>query len=227
LARAVATNLSATVEGGNIDFAPRDLPDLYAGEPLVLLGRTRHVAGTLTVSGMIEGQRWSQSIELGEATQSDVVAKLWAYRRISEVEAERWSGEMSYDLADMAIEELGMDFHLVTSRTSLIAVDETPSRPDGAHLTREELPLLLPAGWDFDHLFGAHSTSGSRDLPLENEKQRERLELPNTSTGYMITLILGFLLLLSGAAGLVLSRGAGRERFAARLASLSLRRAAA
>ncbi len=227
LASPVATNLSATVEGGNIDFAPRDLPDLYAGEPLVLLGRTRNLAGTLTVSGTIEGERWTQSIELGEATRSDVVAKLWAYRRIAEVEAERWSGEMSYDLADMAIEELGMDFHLVTSRTSLIAVDDTPSRPEGAYLTREELPLLLPAGWDFDHLFGAQSANGSRDLPVKSEKQRQRLELPNTSTGYMSPLILGLLLLLSGAAGLVCSRGAARERLSAGLASLILQRAPA
>ncbi len=199
LARPVATNLTASVEGGNIDFAPRDLPDLYAGEPLVLLGRTRHLAGTLTVSGTVEGVRWSRRIDLSEASQSDVVAKLWARRRIAEVEAERWSGETSHERADTSIEELGMDFHLVTSRTSLIAVDDTPSRPDGATLRREELPLLLPAGWDFDHLFGAQIAQGSRELPArESEKQRQRLELPNTSTGYRITLALGLLLLLSG-----------------------------
>ncbi len=202
LASPVATNLTATVEGGNIDFAPRDLPDLYAGEPLVLLGRTRHLAGTLTVSGMIGGERWSQRIPLGEARQSDVVAKLWAHRRIAEVEAERYSGETSHERVDASIEELGMAFHLVTSRTSLIAVDDTPSRPEGARLTREELPLLLPAGWDFDHLFATQFANESRDLPMrESDKQRQRLELPNTSTGYRLTLTLGLMLLVSGGAG--------------------------
>ncbi|WP_252260100.1 marine proteobacterial sortase target protein [Erythrobacter aurantius] len=201
LARPVATNLTATVNGGNIDFAPRDLPDLYAGEPLVLLGRTRHLQGTLTVNGLIEGRRWSQTIDLSQGSQSDVVAKLWAYRRIAEVEAERWSGETSYERADESIEELGMAFHLVTSRTSLIAVDDTPSRPEGATLTREELPLLLPAGWDFDHLFGVQFANRDRDLPMrEMEKQRQQLELPETSTGYVLTLGLGLLLLLAGLA---------------------------
>lgn len=201
LARPVATDLTATVNGGNIDFAPRDLPDLYAGEPLVLLGRTRHLQGTLTVSGLIEGRRWSQTIDLSQGSQSDVVAKLWAYRRIAEVEAERWSGETSYERADESIEELGMAFHLVTSRTSLIAVDDTPSRPEGAMLTREELPLLLPAGWDFDHLFGVQFANRDRDLPMrEMEKQRQQLELPETSTGYVLTLGLGLLLLLAGLA---------------------------
>ncbi len=220
LAQPVVTDLTARVEGGNIDFAPRQLPDLYAGEPVVLLGRTRHLRGTLTVSGTIEGERWSHSLDLGEATPSDVVAKLWANRRIAEVEAERWSGQMSHALADTAIEELGMDFHLVTSRTSLIAVDDTPSRPDGAQLTREELPLLLPAGWDFDHLFGTHAAMGSRDMPIESEKQRQRLELPNTSTGYRLTLMLGLMILLLGLVG------AGRERILRRLVSHRLLRAA-
>ena len=206
LAQPVATNLTASVEGGNIDFAPRDLPDLYAGEPLVLLGRTRHLAGTLTVSGLIDGQRWSQRVDLTQATASDVVAKLWASRRIAEVEAERYSGQMDYERADKSIEELGMAFHLVTSRTSLIAIDETPSRPDGAPLKREELPLLLPAGWDFDHLFGGHSASEAdwaalRDAMTDEEERREQLNLPQGSTNYLLTLALGLTLLLSGAAG--------------------------
>ena len=206
LAQPVATNLTASVEGGNIDFAPRDLPDLYAGEPLVLLGRTRHLAGTLTVSGLIDGQRWSQQVDLTQATASDVVAKLWASRRIAEVEAERYSGQMDYERADKSIEELGMAFHLVTSRTSLIAIDETPSRPDGAPLKREELPLLLPAGWDFDHLFGGHSASEAdwaalRDAMADEEERREQLNLPQGSTNYLLTLALGLTLLLSGAAG--------------------------
>ncbi len=214
LSKPVATNLIARVSGGNIDFAPRDLPDLYAGEPLVLLGRTKHLQGTLTVSGTIEGQRWSQSIDLSQASESDVVAKLWARRRISEVEAERYSGETTYERADASIEELGMDFHLVTSRTSLIAVDETPSRPDGARLVREELPLLLPAGWDFDRLFGAQLAAVSRDLPARDHEERQRLELPNTSTGYRLTLALGIALLIAGSG---LSLWWRRERFAYRV----------
>ena len=209
LAQPVATNLTAYVEGGNLRLTPRELPDLYAGEPLVLLGRTRHLEGTLVVSGTINGSTWTQRIDLDEATRSPSVAKLWAYRRIAEVEAERWSGEMSYELADMAIEELGMDFHLVTTRTSLIAVDETPTRPVGAGLRREELPLILPAGWDFDTLFPARSLSSGRSDPMSDAEHKQRLELPNTSTGYFATLQLGLALFLTGLMGLAWWR---RER---------------
>ncbi|WP_241765875.1 marine proteobacterial sortase target protein [Erythrobacter longus] len=216
LSKPIATNLTASVSGGNLDLAPRDLPDLYAGEPLVLLGRTKNLAGTLTVSGTIAGKPWSQQVDLSEASQSDAVAKLWARRRIAEVEAERYSGETSYERADASIEELGMDFHLVTSRTSLIAVDETPSRPDGARLVREELPLLLPAGWDFDQLFGAQLSGAARDVPTRDSEERQQLQLPNTFTGYQLTLAIGLTLLLSGMAGAVWWR---RERFAYRTGS--------
>lgn len=214
LSRPVATNLTASVEGGNIDFTPRDLPDLYAGEPLVLLGRTRHLEGSITVSGTIDGLRWSRTINLDEASESDVVAKLWARNRIAEVEAERWSGETSHERVDTTIEELGMDYGLVTSRTSLVAVDETPARPEGVGLRREELPLLLPAGWDFDHLFGGKSARAEdwaalRDMQSDALERREQLNLPNGSTGYVLTLSAGLLLLLAGLAGSVWWR---RER---------------
>jgi Ca-activated chloride channel homolog len=35
----------------------------------------------------------------------------------------------------------------VTRLTSLVAVDQTPSRPAGARLSRADVPLNLPAGW--------------------------------------------------------------------------------
>ncbi len=42
----------------------------------------------------------------------------------------------------------------MTRLTSLVAVDKTPSRPEGEPLKVSELPINLPAGWDFAKLFG-------------------------------------------------------------------------
>jgi Ca-activated chloride channel family protein len=192
----VARDLKVSVDGADLELAPNDLPDLYAGEPLVLLGRGRHIDGAeLTVSGTVGGQPWSQRVRIDEANDSDAVAKLWANRRIAEVEAQRWSGELDYELADAAIEELGMGFHLVTTRTSLIAVDETPSRPEGARLTREELPLLLPAGWDFDSLFGEQLASDPLQEPASEASQDEAVNLPQGATGFAVLVQQGLLLL--------------------------------
>lgn len=195
LAAPVARDLALSVDGANIEFTPADLPDLYAGEPLILLGRTKHLGGTLTITGKIGDQPWQQNISVGKAKESDVVAKLWANRRIAEYEAQRWAGEMEDYLVDAAIEDIGMGFHLVTRRTSLIAVDETPSRPEGARLTREELPLLLPAGWDFEHLFGVQHAVPAETDAAEASREDRAMELPDTATGFASLVMQGLMLL--------------------------------
>ena len=67
---------------------------------------------------------------------------------------ERRHNRITGDEADRRILALALDHHLVSRLTSLVAVDATPSRPQGARLTRADLPLNLPAGWEFDKVFG-------------------------------------------------------------------------
>ncbi|MCB2049706.1 MAG: marine proteobacterial sortase target protein [Novosphingobium sp.] len=193
-------NLSVKVEGEPLELTPRNLPDLYAGEPLVLLGRGKQVSGKLVVSGTIQGKPWSQSVSLDRAKDSPSVARLWANRSVADVEAQRWSGQMDEESADETIAQIGLAYHLVTTQTSLVAVDRTPARPKGKRLTREELPLLLPKGWSFDGLFGG-------DLPAPDAQdalpdQEQELDLPQTATGFLGSVLRGLAALLAGLGGL-------------------------
>ena len=54
----------------------------------------------------------------------------------------------------------------MTRLTSLVAVDKTPSRPEGEPLKVAELPINLPAGWDFAKVFGERPQS-CRQGPYE------------------------------------------------------------
>ncbi|AZI35746.1 marine proteobacterial sortase target protein [Caenibius tardaugens] len=207
-------DLKVAVAGGTLDLTPRQLPDLYAGEPLVLLGKGGSASGTLTVSGMIGDKAWSQSVDLSQAQDSPAVAKLWANRRIAEIEAARFASEMESGAADDAIAQLGLAYSIVTRQTSLVAVDETPSRPEGATLTREDLPLLLPAGWDFDTLFGtqrAHAGGAMTGGAVSPATRSEAMDLPETATGYLGLLGRGLVLLVIGAGGLWLQRRNARK----------------
>ena len=209
LKRPVVQDLAVTIEGAPLDLSPRALPDLYAGEPLVLLGRGKALDGKLVVKGRIDGREWNQSIDLSAAATSPATPRLWASRRIAEIEAQRWSSQMEDAAAADAIAALGLDFGLVTRETSLVAIDETPSRPEGSRLTEEELPLLLPAGWDFDSLFGGPivqpGAQGSESgKPTD---QAEAFDLPQTATGYGARIGQGLVLLLLGFFGLRMSRG--------------------
>ena len=136
------------------DATPAVLPDLYRGEPLVLAAKVSALAGTLEVKGMIGDQPWIVTLPLANAAEGRGLSKLWARRKIADAEVARTLREILPDEADRRILALALEHHLVTRLTSLVAVDRTPSRPDGAPLTRAEVPLNLPAGWDFDKVFG-------------------------------------------------------------------------
>ena len=147
------TNVSVSLPG-DADMTPAVLPDLYRGEPLVIAARVASLKGTLDVKGTIGDQPWSVSVPLGNAAEGKGLSKLWARRKIADAEVARTMRQIGSDDADKRILTLALEHHLVTRLTSLVAVDETPSRPDGAKLSKADLPLNLPAGWDFDKVFG-------------------------------------------------------------------------
>lgn len=196
--------LAVRVEGSPLDFTPHLLPDLYAGEPLLLLGKGEQVAGRLVVSGMIGDTPWSQTVDLGKAAESPSVARLWANRRIGDIEAQRWSGQLKGEEADETVAQLGLRYNIVTTQTSLVAIDETPARPDGVKLTREELPLLLPKGWDFDTLLGRDAPAVAAQTPLP--EQQQALELPQTATGFLGDIQRGLAMFVVGLLGLFATR---------------------
>ena len=149
------TNLTATFSGAQADVTPAVLPDLYRGEPVVLAAKVGALAGTLEIKGTHRRPAVDRhAADRRTPPKGEGLSKLWARRKIADAEVARTLRQIKPDEADRRILALALDHHLVTRLTSLVAVDKTPSRPDGARLTRAELPLNLPAGWDFDKVFG-------------------------------------------------------------------------
>lgn len=150
----VLTGLRAEVAGANLsDVSPNPLPDLYAGEPIVLAGLMDQAKGTLTISGDYAGQPWQVSMDLAKATTGNGIGKLWARRKIASLEAAR-SYANDYASLDKQIEVTALDHHLVSRLTSLVAVDVTRSRPDDKDIKSSEMPTNLPKGWEFEKVFG-------------------------------------------------------------------------
>lgn len=204
LSRPSMQDLSVKINGGSFDLTPQMLPDLYAGEPLLLLGQADKIEGSITVSGRIGSRVWTQTVDLKNAVLSPSVAKLWARRRIDDIEADRALGKIEGDAADLAISEIGLKFSLVTSMTSLVAVDETPSRPAGVAMKEEELPINLPDGWDFEGLFGGDAAKAAmaNDAAIA-AKEVVPFKLPQTATNYAVRLLGGLLAFFIGAFGFV------------------------
>lgn len=150
------TDISASFEGASAsDITPNPMPDLYHGEPVVLTAELEGTApaGQLQVLGKAGDQPWRVEMDIAKAATGEGIAKLWARRKIDDLEASAASIADPATL-DKRIEAVALSHHLVSRVTSLVAVDATPSRPTDQNLTETKLPLNLPAGWDFGKVFG-------------------------------------------------------------------------
>ncbi len=159
------------------DSTPAVIPDLYRGEPVALAAKVSALAGTLELTGMIGDRPWVVTLPLANAAEGRGLSKLWARRKIADAEVARTLRQITPEEADQRILALALQHHLVTRLTSLVAVEQTPSRPDGARLTRAELPLNLPAGWEFDKVFGGERRPVS--VPAERRTDINRCTMRN------------------------------------------------
>lgn len=181
LAWPVLSDLVLTVpDGGEIDYWPNPLRDLYVHEPLVVSFRTPAPVTGLTVFGRMQGAAWSADLPVGGANAAGLDV-LWARSRIQSLEQQRARGMPAGEIR-AAITELGLAHHIVTAHTSLVAVDVTPTRPADADTTDRAVPAKKPHGWEMQ-------TPGAR--------------LPQTATPAALHALLGLL----GALGALLLGG--------------------
>jgi Ca-activated chloride channel family protein len=151
----VMTDIAATFENAKAeDITPNPVPDLYNGEPVLLTAEvTGKPDGKLQIIGKTGDKPWRVEMDVAQAADGTGISKLWARRKISDLEAEGWRfGDPA--ILDKKIEDVAMAHHLVSRVTSLVAVDVTRSRPTGEPLDQTKVPLNLPEGWDFDKIYG-------------------------------------------------------------------------
>jgi len=150
------TDIAATFDGIEAkDITPNPMPDLYSGEPVVLTAELPQDKpfGKLQIIGKTGDQPWRVEMDIANAADSNGISKLWAKRKIDDLEARAYERQDPTAL-DKDIEIVALAHHLVSRVTSLVAVDVTPSRPADQPLGSVKLPLNLPDGWDFDKIVG-------------------------------------------------------------------------
>jgi len=170
------TNVSVKFSAAWPDMTPAAIPDIYRGEPLVLAARLDKLAGSVEIKGRIGDRPWSVTLPLENAAEGKGLSKLWARRKIADAEIARTMRQSAPEEADKTILALGLEHQLVTRLTSLVAVDKTPSRPSGETLKLTELPLNLPAGWDFEKVFGERQPL-FKPLEQRTEADEARVQL--------------------------------------------------
>lgn len=126
--------------------APKVIPDLLAGAPVLASLKLRSEGGRLAVRGNTAGGRWEQEVAVPAADdlQADpAIARLYAREAVEDLEIDLAAGGDRHPI-DSAIERFGIDFHISTRLTSWVAVsdevDVDPAKPTRRSIVPQELP---------------------------------------------------------------------------------------
>jgi len=162
-----------------VEMWPNRIPDLYLGEPIILVAKTSAVkaaslTGTVHISGQRANSNWEIELPLAGGQQRNGVAPLWARAKIKALMDSLVEGA-DQDAVKNDVIKVALQHHLVSKYTSLVAVEKTPSRPLWESLKLGAVPNNLPHG----------STLGQQVVGT----------LAQTATDAQLKLLIGLLLL--------------------------------
>jgi Ca-activated chloride channel homolog len=174
----VLSGLELTWSDPRVEAWPEKIPDLYLGEPVVVAARMVTSGARVEVRGRRGDEPWNFALRLGTGEPQTGIEKLWARRKVASL-LRRQGPEVDAAEIRREVTELGLEHHLVTPYTRLVAVDPTPAAPAGTVPLVRALPVNLPAGWDFGGAYG---------------------ELPQGGTAWRLLVLLGLAGLAAAAA---------------------------
>jgi len=152
---------------------PRQIPDLYAGEPVMVSFSSDRLPPMITVSALAGEQAWQARVPMANADGDNALSILWAREEIAALADRMREGATEAEIRD-AVTTLALEHHLVSRFTSLVAVDRTPARTAAA-LKSASIATNLSEGWTYEGVYG---------------------ELPRGATGLRLDVLIGTLLLL-------------------------------
>ena len=138
-----------------VDLVPSRLPDIHAGQPLVVSGRYRSPgAGQVKVKARAAGKAIAIPLEviLPQRADRKALSYVWARHQIRELMS--IDHESISDEVRAQVTKLGLDFHMVTEFTSFVAVDRTRVVGQGGKLRTVVQPAAVPEGVNLDTAVG-------------------------------------------------------------------------
>ena len=156
----IMTNINITFDNissvRDMEIFPKKIPDLYAGEPLIITAKlsSNAVKGghSLSIDGSLNNQIFKQRVRIDTNKNSKSISRLWARKKLDGLyEKER---NAIYKKGDDAqknalkkqITNLAINHKLMSKYTSFLAIEEIISRPKNEQLSKEKIPNAMPEG---------------------------------------------------------------------------------
>jgi len=134
-----------------VESYPQKVPDLYAGEPIVVAVKSggSPLLGNVSLAGDMAGQFWSRQIELTDSPTGagghPGVASLWARQKIAELLDGLSTGKDTAQVRQEVL-DVALPHALLSPYSSFVAVEEKISRAPDRALHKTPVPNSRPKG---------------------------------------------------------------------------------
>ena len=160
LERPVMSQLMADFGNAEVESYPERLPDLYAGEPLIISAKTDLNNQSVTISGQRQKTAWQNTLQINQGRQDSGIGTLWARRKIAALMDQQHEAGDKQVIKQQVI-ATALQHHLVSKYTSLVAIDVTPTRPANEVVEQQSMPLNLPHGQVAEKIFGLRAKTAT------------------------------------------------------------------
>lgn len=148
--------------------------DVFKGRPATIAVRFFQKFGKVDIEGLNpDSKKQSWVINSTGAKKCDVIAQIWAREFIREKQEEKEQIQTS------------LKYGVICSRTSFVAV--SLKKVPGKKPERVEIPVNLPAGWDYESVFGSGArfigavNTGMMSLKVDDSQMRCSIDSLNIS----------------------------------------------
>ena len=146
------------------DIWPQRIPDLYRGEPVMVVAKLADSESIVTLRGAISGQQWQRSISVSRTDNHNGVSSLWAREKIAALLDQKIAGRDANQVRSEVL-DVALRHQLLSPYTSLVAVEQTPSRPVNSPDKSSNISNAVPHGQKALH-YPRTATSAPLQLAL-------------------------------------------------------------
>ena len=154
----VVTDVCLLPEASGLDFladtlVPDRPPSLFAGSPLLLMGRYRgRPKGAVELRGQAPaGTAWRESV-VPRMRDNPAIASAWARGQIRQLEDRYAAGAGDHSALEQTIIATSLRFGALCRFTAYVAVDRAAVVNEGGEVHQITQPVEMPAGWGVDSL---------------------------------------------------------------------------
>jgi Ca-activated chloride channel family protein len=160
-------------KGQRAEHWPKYIPDLYLGEPVVIAAKLPKLGAEVGIHGYRGGKPWAIDFKLEGGSRHSGIDRLFARRKIDALNSRVLDGADA-DAVRTEIVAIGLNHHLVTKHTSLVAVEQAISRAQGESLTSSAIPTNLPKGWVMEGIWAQRDQWNEEMKQMRNEVEHAR-----------------------------------------------------